>query len=211
MQWWKRIDQAGGTALHRDVLFDRPRFADRHPPVRSPRDPLPPAQGVSRVCQDSGRPRLHPHLALPPHPRFDGDRSLEVSTLLQRPRPNNGLRHVQEPSGIFHSLLGNTSFGLTPPEFSSQAVGQLGRRYRDSLVLAHVAEAHLLLRLDLLELRECIIFLSLLILPNAVADLFSISISFSNRQSDSSFRERRWQMRYIILDYRFLNPMWLWQ
>lgn len=117
MQWWKRIDQAGGTALHRDVLFDRPRFADRHPPVRSPRDPLPPAQGVSRVCQDSGRPRLHPHLALPPHPRFDGDRSLEVSTLLQRPRPNNGLRHVQEPSGIFHSLLGNTSFGLTLPNF----------------------------------------------------------------------------------------------
>lgn len=35
-----------------------------------------------------------------------------------------------------------------------QAVGQLGRGHRDSLVLAHVAEAHLLLRLDLLESRE---------------------------------------------------------
>lgn len=71
-------------SLRSDVLFDRSRFADRFPALRAARDPLPAAQGLSRVCQDRRWPGLHPHLALVFNSDLYGDRSVEESTLLQR-------------------------------------------------------------------------------------------------------------------------------
>ncbi|CAD1468921.1 unnamed protein product, partial [Heterotrigona itama] len=141
-------------SLRSDVLFDLPGFADRHAVLRAARDTIPSAQGLPRVCQDSRRPGFHPHIALAFNSHLNGDRPVEESTILQRLSSNRRVDDgLQSFSGIVACAIEVENVNVSPVSLI-EADGQLARRRCGFVVLANGAEAALLLRLDVLELRN---------------------------------------------------------